>query len=66
MVDWYNTNWPYRKEITLTASHISGNHTDFPFLFNTTGNTDLDEHGHSGGKDLYLLHQMELPVHIVK
>lgn len=30
---WYNTDWLYRRKITLNASYISGTHTNFPILY---------------------------------
>jgi hypothetical protein len=49
-MSWYS-NWPYRRQITLDAHMISGNHTNFPFLFKLTGNTHISSNAHSGGKD---------------
>jgi len=47
---WYS-DWPYRKQITIDGHMISGNHTNFPFLFKLTGNTHISSNAHSGGKD---------------
>ncbi|WP_186762854.1 DUF2341 domain-containing protein [Lentzea tibetensis] len=33
---WYDSNWLYRKQITLTSGQISGTNTDFPVLISTT------------------------------
>lgn len=52
MVDWYNASWPYRKKITLTATHISGNQTNFPFLFRvSTPDTNFAANARTDGKD---------------
>jgi len=52
MTDWYNSSWPYRKKITLHGENISGNHTNFPFLFKINEpDSDLASHGLSDGTD---------------
>jgi len=51
MVIWYNTDWPYRKLITLQASKISGSSTNFPVLIRPSG-SDIYEHAKSDGTDI--------------
>ncbi len=35
-LNWYNSSWIYRKKITINASEILANETDFPVLVNVT------------------------------
>jgi len=49
LADWYNTDWQYRKKITIDNTKVSGTSdlTNFPILIN---GTDLDwRHTGSGG-----------------
>ena len=49
---WYNTDFPYRKLITINGNMISGNHIDFPFLWNKSSDSDLASHTLNDGKDI--------------
>lgn len=46
---WYNSNWQYRKEITIDKSKVSGssNHSNFPILIKIT-DSDLKYTGNGG------------------
>jgi len=33
---WYDTNWQYRKAITIHASQVAADLSSFPLLVNTT------------------------------
>jgi len=53
MTSWYNNTHPYRKKISIYGKNISGNHSNFPFLFyiSSTADVDIQRYAHSGGKD---------------
>lgn len=46
---WYDSNWGYRKKITIDAAQVAGSAdlTDFPVLISMTSN-DLKDTGNSG------------------
>jgi len=48
---WWNTDWQYRKMITIDYTKISADFTNFPFLINTTS-SDLASHAQSDGDDI--------------
>ena len=49
--NWFDTSYLRRVPITINASQITGEHTNFPFLFNSTL-TDLILHVKSNGGDI--------------
>ena len=49
---WYNTDWEFRKEITLNGASISGSHTNFPILWHSDVDTDLSTHASGNGHDI--------------
>jgi len=51
-MSWYNSDFTFRKKITLTASKISGSHTDFPLLFHSDSDSNLSAYASSNGKDI--------------
>jgi hypothetical protein len=40
-LSWYNSNWLYRKKLTLDSSMVSGDLSDFPVLVSLTSDSDL-------------------------
>ena len=48
---WYNSNWAYRKKITVDSSKVPSTQTNFPVLINIT-DTDLRDHAQSSGNDI--------------
>ena len=48
---WFNTNWDYRKAITINASQVDATLTNFPVLIDTT-DTDLAADARSDGFDI--------------
>lgn len=50
---WYNTNWPYRKSITINSAQVSGTgHTDFPVMISLTTDSDLASFAQNDGDDI--------------
>jgi len=50
-VNWYNQNWVYRKKITIDATKVVANETNFPVLISIT-DTDIAGKVRSDGLDL--------------
>ncbi len=50
---WYDTDWEYRKSITIDNTKVSGSgsHTDFPVLVSIT-DTDLRDYAQADGDDI--------------
>jgi len=48
--DWWNTEWGYRKEITIDHNEVVSNLEDFPILFQNTS-IDFSDHAQSDGDD---------------
>ena len=49
--DWYDSNWSYRKEITIDNTKVDDDLTDFPILVSTTS-ADLSSKAQSDGDDI--------------
>jgi hypothetical protein len=49
--NWYDTDWQYRKEITVDHSEVEANLTGFPVLISVTDG-DLRDHAKSDGSDI--------------
>ncbi|UCE37668.1 MAG: DUF2341 domain-containing protein, partial [Thermoplasmata archaeon] len=49
--NWYNTEWSYRKNITINSSKVSGGVADFPVLVKIT-DSDLVAKARSDGHDI--------------
>ena len=49
--DWWNTNWSYRKVLTVNHTKVSGDLTSFPVLVNVT-DSDLSSKAQSDGRDI--------------
>ena len=48
---WWNSNWGYRKLITINASKVSADLTNFPVLIKTT-DSDLASYAQNDGDDI--------------
>jgi len=48
---WYNTDWNYRKEITIDHDQVPGDITNIPILINLT-DTDLRDMAQNDGDDI--------------
>lgn len=48
---WYDTQWPYRKKISIDGNYISGTHTNFPFFCRISG-ISISQHASSNGRDI--------------
>ncbi len=55
--DWYNSDWQYRKKITIESDNVSGsiNLPDFPVLISIT-DSHLATHADSNGDDILFTH----------
>lgn len=49
---WYNSNWGYRKEITINSSQVPSDLTNFPVLINLSSDSDLVSHAQTDGDDI--------------
>lgn len=51
---WYDTDWQYRKKITINSANVSGstNLTDFPVLISITSDSDIGSHAQLDGEDI--------------
>ena len=49
---WWNSNWGYRKLITLNRTQIMGTLTNFPVLINISYDSDLSSHAQIDGDDI--------------
>jgi len=61
---WFNCFWPYRKNITINKTAVSGTQTDFPVLINLSSDGDLKNHARSDGYDILFTRedgQTEIP-----
>jgi hypothetical protein len=48
---WWNSDWKYRKSITINSNKITKNLTNFPLLIKTT-DSDLASNAQSDGEDI--------------
>jgi len=48
---WWDTDWDYRKLVTVNSAQVVGIHTDFPVLFSGTY-SDLNVRAKSDGSDI--------------
>jgi len=51
-MNWFDTNWSYRKEVTIDYTHVDGELTDFPVVIHTGSDSDLAANTQSSGDDL--------------
>jgi len=49
---WYNSDWDYRKKITINSANVSANLSDFPVLINLATDSDLASDALSNGYDI--------------
>jgi len=47
-----SVEWPFRKEITIDSTKVSGDLTDFPVLVHLNNDSDLAEHAQASGDDI--------------
>jgi len=50
--NWYNTNWQYRKKITIDHAKVDADLTDFPVLISLSADSDLAAHAQGDGDDI--------------
>jgi hypothetical protein len=46
---WYDTNWPYRKQVTIDFNQVNGNLTNFPVLINLSTDAALSANAQADG-----------------
>jgi hypothetical protein len=51
-VNWYNSNWMYRKKISINHTLVSNNLTDFPVLVSLSSDADLAAKAQNSGDDI--------------
>ena len=49
---WYDTNWNYRKQITIDHTKVSSTETNFSILVNLSSDANLQAHALANGNDL--------------
>jgi hypothetical protein len=49
---WWNTEWNYRKEISIDHSKVDANLVDFPVLISLPSDAGLAAHAQSNGNDI--------------
>jgi hypothetical protein len=66
---WYDTNWTYRKKITIDHTKVNGTQTNFPVLINLSFDSELAAKAQDDGDDILftssdgtnkLAHEIEL------
>jgi len=66
---WYDTNWTYRKKITIDHTKVNGTQSNFPVLINLTSDMELAAKAQDDGDDILftssdgtnkLAHEIEL------
>jgi hypothetical protein len=50
--DWYDSNWSYRKQITINHTKVDANLTDFPVLINLPSDAQLAAEAQGSGDDI--------------
>lgn len=50
--DWYDTNWQYRKKITIDQTKVTADLTNFPVLINLSSDSDLASDAQDDGDDI--------------
>jgi hypothetical protein len=56
---WYDSNWHYRKQITINSTRVSANLTDFPVLIAESSDTNLAAHAQTSGGDIMFVSPSE-------
>jgi len=49
---WYDSDWSYRKKITIEHTKVDANLTDFPVLISLSSDSDLAAHAQGDGDDI--------------
>jgi hypothetical protein len=52
--DWWNTEWGYRKQITIDNDEVESNLENFPILFHNIS-SDFSDHAQSDGDDFIFI-----------
>ncbi|HUS99607.1 MAG TPA: hypothetical protein VMY59_04725, partial [Candidatus Thermoplasmatota archaeon] len=52
---WWNSNWSYRKKITIDHTKVIANLTNFPVLISLPSDADLAAHTQDDGDDLVFI-----------
>ena len=55
-LNWWNTQWPYRKLITIDDSLVSANLVNFPVLISEATDLDLAAAAQTNGQDIVFIH----------
>ena len=55
---WYNSNWDYKKKITINASMVDYSLSNYP-LFISVNDTDLRDHAQTDGDDILFTNSAE-------
>ena len=50
--NWYNSNWSFRKAITISNAQVTADLTNFPVLVNLASDTDLTADAQNDGDDI--------------
>lgn len=62
-VPWGNTNWQYRKEITINHSKVSASLTNFPVLVSLNSDADLANNAQDDGDDIVFTDDKDNQLH---
>lgn len=49
---WFDSNWNYRKQITVDETKVAADLTDFPMLINLSADSDLASRAQADGDDI--------------
>jgi len=49
---WYDTDWQYRKKITINSGNVTGNLSNFPVLISIVSDSDIGSHAQLNGNDI--------------
>jgi len=61
--NWWDSNWSYRKLITLNTSQISNSFTNFPILINLSSDSDLASDAQESGNDICFIDYYDNTTH---
>ena len=57
---WWDSNWDYKKQITLDKDQVSSTQTNFPICINLASDSDLVNHvGYDNGSDIAFVDSLE-------
>ncbi|MDJ0893046.1 MAG: DUF2341 domain-containing protein, partial [Gammaproteobacteria bacterium] len=52
LADWYDINWAHRKAVTIDASQVSADHSEFPVLVRLSTDADLAAFAQADSDDI--------------